>query len=53
MKDFTDNRKVQRLLNRFPSMLNANKEKHVLVFRRLIERAMKYGYWNGSMAAVS
>jgi hypothetical protein len=53
MNEFCDNERVQNLLTRFPLMLEYRDEKHVLVFRRLLERSLKYGYWNGSMAAVS
>lgn len=53
MVDFSRNQKVQNLLTKFPLILEYSDEKHILVFRRLLERSMKYGYWNGSMAAVS
>lgn len=47
------NTNVIKLLKTFPLYLNSSNEKHVLVFRRLLERAMKYGYWNGEMADLS
>lgn len=50
---FSDNNKVQKLLKIFPLYLRYDNEKHILVFRRLLERSLKYGYWNGRMAAES
>lgn len=53
MIEFSKHQKVQDLLENFPLILNYKNEKHILIFRRLLERSLKYGYWNGSMAAVS
>ena len=53
MQEFTEHRKVQNLLQRFPLFLKHSDEKHILAFRRLLERSLKYGYWNGRMAAES
>ncbi len=51
--EFFNNQNVQNLLQNFPLFLTYGDEKHILVFRRLLERSLKYGYWNGRMAAES
>ena len=53
IKAFSNHKKAQKLINTFPLHLDAANEKHILVFRRLIDRSLKYGYWNGRMAALS
>lgn len=52
-KRFSKRKRVQNLLEKFPLFLENNNEKHILVFRRLLECSLKYGYWNGSVAAIS
>lgn len=53
MLDFSKNKKIQNLLRRFPVMLEYRNERHILAFRRILERSLKYGYWNGKMAELS
>ena len=53
MIEFSDDTKVKRLIDDFPTILDSNNEKHILVFRRLIEKSMACGYWHGSIAAIS
>ena len=51
--NFSKDKKVKRLLRMHPLMLHNKNEVDILTFRRLLERALKYGFWNGSMAKVS
>jgi len=51
--NFLDSAKVRKLLNMCPVLLEYTDERHVLVFRRLLEIALTQGRWTGVMSEVS
>jgi len=52
-ENFSKDDRVKRLLLMHPFNLHHSNEVDILVFRRIIERAQKFGFWNGSVASVS
>lgn len=45
--------KLQKLMDAHPLILDAKNQKHVLVFRRMLEWSMCQGRWSGWMAEQS
>lgn len=46
-------KKIQKVLDNSPLLLDYNDDQHILIFRRLIERSMYLGLWSGEMAQLS
>lgn len=52
-ESFLDNVKVRKLVNGCPTIIDAENEQHVLIFRRILEVSLSQARWNGATFEIS
>lgn len=53
MFNFLKHPKIQIMLNDYPTILDADNNQHIFIFRRLLEWSMTHGRWSGHMGDLS